>query len=1153
MLKCVRSALLALAIVDFAVAGELSPQATAPLFINEVMAANSSVIADPQGQYDDWIEIYNAGGQPIDLGGMYLTDDLTDPTRWQIPTNSPATTTIAAKGFLIIWTDGDTDDTGLHANFKLGAEGEEIALCDTDGITVIDYMTFEDLAGNTSYGRVPDGGPWQLMVLPMPGASNLLGYAGAVADVEFSHARGFYEAPFDVTLTCDTPGATIYYTTDGSDPYVGPRGPAGGRAYTSPIHITKTACLRATAVKANWLSSKSVTHTYIFLASVLAQPVRPSGFPSTWGSRAADYEMDPDIVKDARYAPLMTEALLSIPSMSVATSMADLFDAQKGIYANPTQRGVAWEKPCSAELIYPDGTPGFQVNCGLRIQGGAFRSWGLTVKKSFRLLFKSVYGPSELHYPLFDDHAVDHFNTITLRAGANDGYSWADARYTEQYTRDQFGRDLQRATGNLGSHGMFVHLYVNGLYWGLYNPSERPDAAFCASYCGGEESDWDSLHDASPGTGDTVAWSQMLSLCRTAATSSDAYQRLQGRNPDGSPNPAYPVLLNVTNYVDYLIVNLWGGNWDWPWKNWYAARNRTADSTGYMFFCWDYENTMGNNRDRSPLNKNALNNSFSSAGEPHQYLKQNAEYKMLFADRVHRFMFNESVLTPTPLIARYENLVAIVEKAIIAESARWGDQSHAQPLTQQDWLKERDWILTTYLPQRTDIVLGQFRNAGLYPNVEAPVFYVNGDYKHGGHVASTDSLSMRAGAGTVFYTLDGSDPRVSSQSDSTTLVAESAAKRVLVPTGPVSDAWRGGQAFDDSAWTAGASGPGGVGFERSTGYEQFISVNTLSQMYNKQSSCYIRVPFTLDRDLGASDTVQLQARYDDGFVAYINGIEIARANFTGEPAWNSAASAQNPDADAVILAAINAPNAKNAIKRGQNILAVQAMNAGTTSSDFLFSVMLTATQSDPGGSAATGGVRYSGPIKLSHSARVKARTLSGTTWSALNEAVFAVGPVAQSLRISEIMYHPADTGNPDDPNTEFIELINIGSETIDLSLVEFANGVDFTFPSYELAPSGYCLVVKDTVAFAARYGSSLPVAGAYAGSLSNGGERLELLDAVGTVIHDFSFKDGWFDTTDGKGFSLTVKDPRADPNTLDSKSAWRPSVKEGGSPGSPNL
>lgn len=80
---------------------------------------------------------------------------------------------------------------------------------------------------------------------------------------------------------------------------------------------------------------------------------------------------------------------------------------------------------------------------------------------------------------------------------------------------------------------------------------------------------------------------------------------LQGNNADGTRNPGYPVLLDVTNYIDYLIVNLWGGNWDWPWKNWWAGRDRSPESTGFKFYTWDYENTTGNNLDRSPLNKNA--------------------------------------------------------------------------------------------------------------------------------------------------------------------------------------------------------------------------------------------------------------------------------------------------------------------------------------------------------------------------------------------------------------------------------------------------------------------------------------------------------------------------------------------------------------------
>jgi hypothetical protein len=187
---------------------------------------------------------------------------------------------------------------------------------------------------------------------------------------------------------------------------------------------------------------------------------------------------------------------------------------------------------------------------------------------------------------------------------------------------------------------------------------------------------------------------------------------------------------------------------------------------------------------------------------------------------------------------------------------------------------------------------------------------------------------------------------------------------------------------------------------------------------------------------------------------------------------------------------------------------------------------------------------------LAQSARVKARALSGSTWSALNEAVYAVGPVAESLRVSEIMYHPLDTGHPGDPNTEYLELTNIGSQSINLSLVRFTKGVDYTFPGWELPAGGYCLVVKDTAAFQAKYGSKLPVVGQYAGSLDNGGERIELVDAVGQIIQSFVYDDGWFPMTDGLGYSLTVKDPKTSTaDSLNDKNAWRSSRSIEGTPG----
>ena len=1160
-----------------------------PLMINEFLASNSGGARDPQVQDDDWIEIYNAGSHAIDTGGMHLTDNLDNPTKWKIPGDNPALTTIPVGGYLLIWADNDPEDypAGIHAPFELNAEaGDEIGLFDVNGV-FIDSVEFPDQTPNISYGRFPDGNDtWQFFGIPTPRARNIGAYLGQVADTEFSHDRGFYSDPILVTIACETEEADIYYTLDGTEPGRVDGGSFTGVPYTAPIPINKTSCLRAKAVKTGWKPSNADAQTYVFLNDVISQDYQATidaGLPGSWGLVSPDYGMDPDIIGtfDASgnpngddsyggvYAASIRDDLKSIPTLSIAMDTYDLFGPD-GICTNSTSHGVYWERPASVEYICPDGKEGFQVNCGIRIQGGWFRQHSGTKKHSFRLLFKGIYGPTMLEFPLFGDDAAGAFDTITLRAGANDGYSWSEARYTEQYIRDEFGRNLHHDAGHASPHGAFVHLYLNGVYWGLYNPVERPDHSFSASYHGGEKEDWDSIHDGSVTNGDRTAWDQMISKCQEAATSFEAFQELQGKNPDGRPNSTYPHLLDTANYIDYLIVNLWGGNWDWPWKNWWAGRERSDNSTGFKFYCWDYENTMGNNLSRSPLTKNALNNSFSSAGEPHQSLKLNTEYRQLFGDRVHRLFFNGGILTPESLIVRYSELAARVERAIVPESARWGDQHYHPPLTLEDWYDRngnyndgragRDWILDYYLPQRTGIVLEQFRDADLYPSIDAPLFYVNGVFAHGGHVLATDSFSMTAATGTIFYTVDGSDPRVPvapQDGPSTTLVSEDAAKRVLVPTGPISNGWKGGAAFDDSLWTNGTpvvpGMMGGVGYDLDFTYYIYISYDVRSRMYNQSSGCYIRIPFSVDaEDLADFDCMTLKVRYDDGFVAYLNGEEIDRANVTGDPQWNSVAS-NHPDDQAVFFESFDVTDDLDHLRAGENILAIHGVNRERNNPDFLVSAELVAGESGipPGSDISPSAVAYSSPMTFARSINLKARVKNGSTWSALNEVTYAVGPITESLRITEIMYHPQETGDPNDPNEEFIELKNIGTETINLNLVKFTNGVDFTFPNTLLAAGDYIVVVKSLSAFAAQYpGFSGVIAGEYLGSLANEGERIKLEDAAGQTILDFRYEDGWRSLTDGEGFSLTIIDPtNPDPNSWGRKDSWRGSAYVGGSPG----
>ncbi len=1202
------------------------------------------------------------------------------------------------------------------------------------GHNVLAIQGLNDTVGNAVFLLAPSlsGGSTttapQYFEFPTPGLPNTTEPLEVVASPEFSHPHGFYDAPFTLTLSCPTPEAIILYSLNGKLPT-----DSGGLAYTKPLTIRTTTCVRAIALTNGGRPSDVVTHTYIFLKDVGLQPNRPAGFPTAWGSAAADYEMDPDVVTKLP-AGQLTQALKSLPTVSIVLNMNDLFGAQ-GIYTNSQGRGVASERAASVEWIDPNGQPGFQVNAGLRLQGGVpFRGFDLTRKKSFRLLFKADYGPAKLEFPVFEERdATTSFDTLMLRAGANDGWNnWG--RAGTQYIVDEFMRRTQLAVGQPSAHGTFVHLYLNGLYWGLYNLTEKPDTAFAATYCGGDKEEWDALNAGTPLTDSSGAtWNAMLNLARQGMDNNVNYQKIQGNNPDGTRNPAYDDLLDVDNYIDYLYENFWGGTGDWPYHNFRSACRRPPNSTGFKFFNWDSEGAI---TVWSSLTTNVTNVS-DGAGVPYVSLRKNPEFCLLFGDHVQRHLFNGGPTTAGPSYERYKKLADQVELAIIAESARWGDQANATPYTVADWRKQRDYILNTYMPQRPALVLTQLKNAGLYPPLDAPVFSVNGQTQHGGSAPSNAQLAMTAAAGaTIYYTTDGSDPRMpaflSTNNKALTLVSEDTPKRVLVPSvanggdklanvspgfdvtfyqakagitvsslavaegvianasqqartatekaqiinyfnsdvgghfdadrafpgttigvnvdnyvvlvtgqvmipqtgnwtfgvssddgfgltlkrgsktysipdpGPrspadslatfniteaglhdlrlvfyeqgggselelfaargslsgfsvasfrlVGDVARGGlqvgqndiwftNSFDDSTWKPGT---GGVGYERGTGYESLFKINVGTEMYQINGGCYIRIPFTAPNT--SFSTLTLKVRYDDGFVAYLNGAEVARRNFTGDPQWNSVASADNPDTVAVGQASIDISAYAALVGPGANLLAIHGLNGTTDSSDFLISVELTAGEQSQGG-VSPAALRYTGPIPLTESLHLKARAFNGP-WSALEEVVFAVGPVAESLRVSELMYHPRDGGDPNDPNTEFVELTNIGNQSINLHLARFADGIDYTFPSFVLPAGGYCLVVKDLAAFRARYGAALPVVGQYAGSLDNAGERLEIVDAIGRVVQSFTYSDDWFKNTDGKGYSLTVKDPKAaDPNSLNDQGAWRASTLVEGSPG----
>jgi len=989
---------------------------------------------------------------------------------------------------------------------------------------------------------------------PTPGEPNAEGFLDVVSDTKFSVDRGFFTEPFDLEIWTDTPGATIRYTLDGTVPT-----PTHGMVYDGPIHIDKTTVVRAAAFKPGYIATNVDTQTYFFLDDVIRQDYQATiaaGFPTTWGGTSPDYGLDRRVAGQdgtdsfgGKYASIMKDSLRAIPTMSIVMNINDMF-GPNGIYTNSTRRGVAWERPCSVELIYPDGSTGFQVDCGIRIQGGAFRNHSLTKKHSLRLLFKGIYGATKLRYPLFGPGAPDRFDTITLRANSNDGWQWSSAGAKPLYVRDSFARQTVLDMGNVASHEIFVHLYINGIYWGLYNPVERPDNAFSATYFGGDKEDWDAINHGQISEGNLNGWNTLLSKLRAGVQTNAAYFAVQGKNPDGTDNPDLVDYIDVENYVDYMIANLYTGNRDWPHKNYWIGWNR-VESSGFKFYMWDAEWTLGLRSDLS-TNQVGVN---QGVAEPWPYLRQNPEFRMLVADRLQKYFFNGGPLYVDPSspqwdpehpernvpAARFKKLCDIVELPVVAESARWGDQHGTLYTRDEHWARERDNLLRSYFPNRSRIVLDQFKQAGLYPDLEPPTFN-----KHGGVVDPGFVLLMTAPQGTVYYTLDGSDPRLvggrispgarqAATVPTVELVPENAEGRILVPTdGSLGLSWVQPD-FDDSSWRQAVMG---VGYERSSGYEEFIATDLEADMYRKNGSVYIRLPFQVE-DPSDFVSLRLLVRYDDGYVAFLNGERIVAKRAPDPLQWNSTATSSHSDSQARLFEPVDLPDSLSLLRPGLNVLAIQGLNATASSSDMLIVPKLVAIKRGENQG-----------VVITETTTVKARTYDAGTWSALVEATFKVLRPVDFLRITEIMYNPREEGTIDGDAFEFIELKNTGEEPIDLTGVHFVDGIQYAFPEGTfLAPGQFLVLVGNPDAFSMRY-PEVPISGVYRGNLSNRGERLAIADGSGALITEVWYGDRppWPAQPDGMGPSLVPVDP-SDPGDPNQASWWRASTFVDGSPG----
>lgn len=742
------------------------PPTNAPVRLNEILAENKAGLVDEDGDSSDWIELYNPRGEAVSLAGYQLLDST---NVWTFPA-----TNLGPQSFLVIFASGkNRTNSPLHTNFKLDGGGEYLALRDASSNVISEFApAFPEQRKNVAYGRGSTGDTG-FFPTPTPGGPNVAAFAGFVADTRFSVKRGFFTSAVQVAVTTFTPGATVRYTLNGATPT------ETNAILTGPLTLTNTTTLRVRAFAPGYIPTDTDTDTYIFPDDLLQQTpagALAGGWPAgTVNGQVLRYGLNPAL------QPLHTSAeklaaFAQIPMLSLVTDQANLTAASGGIYVNAATDGL--EKPASLELIYPDGTPGFSADAGLRIRGGQSRGANFP-KHSFNLFFRDEYGAPKLDFPLFGPDGAGTFDTISLRC--EHGYAYADpypleVRLDFTAMRDVMCRNLWAAAGFASTRSRYYHLLLNGQYWGLYQTQERAQEDFGATYFGGKPAEYDGV--AATGlpqltieamSGDLSAWTQLWNGCRLVNTNPTPtnYFALLGRDADGTRNPALPVLLDPRELAAYMLLHYYTGHADEPLSvsfNWerpnnFRALRRRGTNDPWHFLVHDGESSLraaqwfdnrANAANLSSSNRAQLQ--FSNPEWMHEDLLASAEYRLAFADEAQRLLLNEGAFTAARARLLWDALAAQIDLAVIGESLRWA-QTTAENRT--SWLAEVNDVRVNFFPNRSATVIAQLRQRNIFPSVNAPVFS-----QRGGFVAPGFTFTLSAvPGGVIYFTLDGSDPR----------------------------------------------------------------------------------------------------------------------------------------------------------------------------------------------------------------------------------------------------------------------------------------------------------------------------------------------------------------------------------------------------------
>lgn len=588
------------------------------LFINEFMASNSNTIADPDyNNYADWIEIYNSGSTSINLKDYYITDNLSQPQKFKIQNDL----IVDAGGYVLIWADDA--NTGNHANFKLSADGESIGLFDPSAL-LIDTLTFGLQQTDVSFGRFPNGtNNWYKFSPATPGTANLeSGIFNILPAPNISLQSGFYTSSLSVSASHTLQDVVIRYTTNGKIPST------LSSVYSNPLQIDSTSVLRFRAFKDGYTPSITETRTYFI------------------------------------------NEITDLPVFSLVTDPDNFFSDTSGIYVIGTNGIIAncsnaprnwnqdWERPVSLEFFEYDKSLAFKVNTGVKINGGCSR---LYPEKSLAFFFRDEYGTDKLRYRLFDDIPVYEYNNFILRSSAQD---WWRTMFRDGMVQTLIEQGMKLDYQDYRPSILFI----NGEYWGIHNIREKLNEHY-VFYHHGVNKDNIDLIEISKGivanNGDITAYNEMINFLSTNNLANTAnYEYIKS-------------IVDIDEYIDYQIAEIYSANGDWPGSNMKLWRER-AEGSKWRWMIYDLDFTFGGNAEGlATTNTLAQATATNGPAWPNppwstlmlRKLLENPEFKNEFIQRMAAHV--NTTFEPNHVLAVIDSMAGKISSEIPRHKERW--------------------------------------------------------------------------------------------------------------------------------------------------------------------------------------------------------------------------------------------------------------------------------------------------------------------------------------------------------------------------------------------------------------------------------------------------------------------------------------------------